>query len=353
MILPCRIQLPKNCPLTFPRVAEPKDKRRNATLAAGLYLKNRRPILEVTMKSNASNDNLQPLKESTSLASRFALVAFCLAAGLGYRVLVGLLPASILQAGVLLGFAALFLLLALLAKRASNLSKYWEIPFAFFVFTIAGVAGDQSGFLQQTFVRQILHEAPSTNNPLGSTVTGTVLAQLVSTACLVIPIILLTKASGGDLRSIFIDKTRKWWPLVIGVIGFVVFYLFASSGRVQRFFPNNGITHSRFLELAPAIIVLVLCNGLREELWFRGLFLKKYGKFLSPFSANILSAFIFASFHVQIRYTPALLPFLIIALILGVLCGYLMQKSGSLLPSAIFHAGSDIPIFLVYLSYVS
>jgi membrane protease YdiL (CAAX protease family) len=180
-----------------------------------------------------------------------------------------------------------------------------------------------------------------------------VLAQLVSTACLIIPILLLTKASGSDLRSIFIDKTRKWWPLVVGVAGFVVYYLFTSSGRAQRFFPNNGITHSRFLALTPAIIVLVLCNGLREELWFRGLFLKKYGKFLSPFSANILSAFIFASFHVQVQYTPALVPFLIFALILGLLFGYLMQKSGSLLPSTILHAGSDIPIFLVYLSYIS
>ena len=234
------------------------------------------------------------------MASRFALVAFCLAAGLGYRVLVGLLPASLFQAGVLLGFAALLLLLAVLARRASNLSKYWEIPFAFFVFTIAGVAGDQGGFLQQTFVRQILHETPSTNNPLGSTVTGTVLAQLVSTACLVIPIILLTKASGRDLRSIFFDKPGKWWPFAVGLIGFVGYYLITSSGRAQRFFPNNGVTHSRFLELIPAIIVLVLCNGLREELWFRGVFLKKYGKFLSPFSANILSAIIFASFHVQI-----------------------------------------------------
>ncbi len=108
---------------------------------------------------------------------------------------------------------------------------------------------------------------------------GTVLAQLVSTACLVIPIILLTKASRNDLGSIFINMPRKWWPLVVGLIGFAGYYLLTSSGRTQKFFPNNGVTHSRFLELAPAIIVLVLCNGLREELWLRGVFLKKYGSF--------------------------------------------------------------------------
>jgi membrane protease YdiL (CAAX protease family) len=96
----------------------------------------------------------------------------------------------------------------------------------------------------------------------------------------------------------------------------------------------------------------VLCNGLREELWFRGLFLRKYGKFLSPFSSNLLSAVIFTSFHVQIQYTPSLLPFLLITLILGLVLGFLTQKSGSILASVLFHAGSDIPIFLVYLSYV-
>ncbi len=305
------------------------------------------------MAANDLNGKLEPSKESSSLVSRAVLVVFCLAAGLGYRILVGLIPASIIQAVVLLGLAALFLVLAVLAKRAPDLQKYWEIPFAFFVFTIAGVAGDQGGFIQQLFVRQVLHETPSANNPFGSTVTGTVLAQLVSTACLVIPILLLTRASGSNLKSIFFDKTRNWWALLVGLLGFVLFFLFTLSGRAQRFFPNNGVTHARFLALTPAIIVLVLCNGLREELWFRGLFLKKYGKFLSPFSANMLSALIFASFHVQVTYTPALLPFLLITLILGLFLGFLMQKSGSLLPAAVLHAGSDIPIFLFYLSYVS
>ena len=84
-----------------------------------------------------------------------------------------------------------------------------------------------------------------------------------------------------------------------------------------------------------------------------GLFLKKYGKFLSPFSSNLLSAFIFASFHVQVTYSSSLPIFLIVTLILGLLLGYLAQKSGSILASVIFHAGTDIPIFLVYLSYLS
>ena len=60
-----------------------------------------------------------------------------------------------------------------------------------------------------------------------------------------------------------------------------------------------------------------------------------------------------ASFHVQVQYSRSLPIFLAIALIQGLVLGYLMQKSGSILAPAVFHAGTDIPIYLVYLSYAS
>jgi uncharacterized protein len=304
------------------------------------------------MKSSNLGDNIQPVVESTSVLARVALVAFCLAAGFSYRLLIGLLPPNILQAIVLASLSALLLLFAMLAKRSRTLNRYWEIPFAFFTFTLAGVLGDQGGYIQKMLAQNVLHTLPTANNPLGSTIIGSVLAQLVSTACLVIPVILLTKLSGNNLNSIFLAKSNKLWPLLVGIAAFVLFYLVGFSGRAQRFFPNHGVTHAQYLALTPALLILVLCNGLREELWFRGLFLRKYGKFLSPFSSNLVSAVIFTSFHVQIQYTPSLLPFLLITLILGLVLGYLMQKSGSVLASLVFHAGSDIPIFLIYLSYV-
>ncbi|MGA7194009.1 MAG: CPBP family intramembrane glutamic endopeptidase [Anaerolineales bacterium] len=307
------------------------------------------------MKSNNLNESRQQQGESVSLASRVLLVIFCLAAGLGYRIIVGLIPPSIVQLGVLLVLSVVFLLLAVFTKRDQNLSKYWEIPLAFFIFTIAGILGDSNSFasLQQMFVMNVLHEAPTASNPIASTVMGTVLGQAVGTIGLVAPIILLTKASGNDLKSIFLDKSRNRWALIFGIVGFVVLYLYTASGRAQRFFPNAAVPFSHYIALTPALIILALCNGLREELWFRGLFLKKYLKFLGSFSSNLLSAFIFAAFHVAVTYSWNLPLFLVIALVQGLILGYLMQKSSSLLASVLFHAGLDIPIFLVYLSYIS
>lgn len=302
-----------------------------------------------------SNDNFQPPKESTSLISRTGLVAFCLAAAFTYRASVSLIPSGILEDGFVVVLSALFLALALLARRGQSLKKYWEIPFAFFVFTVAGFFGDGTiSPLQHLFVKDVLHQTTSTNNPLASTVLGMVLAQLFGTLILVIPIILLTRASGRDLRSIFIARPRTRWGLVVGVVCFLVIYFLAARGRTEAFFPTNGgITATRFLALTPALVVLVLLNGFREELWFRALFLNKYGRFLGPLSSNLLAAMIFTSFHVQVQYSASIVPFLAYALIIGLILGWLMQRTNSILASAIFHAGTDIPIFLVYLSYAS
>jgi len=277
-----------------------------------------------------------------------------LVAAFAYRASVSLIPSGILEDGFLLGLAALFLAIAVLVRRTESLRRYWEIPFAFFIFTLAGFAADVNiSPLQRGFVKDVLHQAPTASNPLASTVLGTVLVQLFSTLCIVVPIVVLTKASGSDLSSLFISKSKSWAVLVISIIGFLAIYYLAARNRTEAFFPNNGITPSRFLALTPALLVLVLLNGLREELWFRGLFLKKYERFLGPWPPNLLTAIIFTSFHVQVQYALHLLPFLGFTFFLGLLFGYLMQRSGSLLGPTLVHAGSDIPIFLAYLSYVS
>src|SRR5260370_1325248 len=173
-------------------------------------------------------------KESTSLISRSVLVVFCLAAGFAYRASVSLIPTGIFEDVFLIGLAALLLTVAILTRRSRSLQRYWEIPFAFFVFTVAGFAGDVSiSPLQQWFIHDVLHETPSVNNPLASTVLGTVLAQVFGTLSLVLPIILLTKASGSSLNALFLNKQRSWVWLLVSIIGFLVFFLLSASGRSQ------------------------------------------------------------------------------------------------------------------------
>lgn len=291
--------------------------------------------------------------ESSGVLTQVLLVLFCLVAGIGYRASVSLVPSGIAEDAFVLVAAAVLLAIALLAKRTGSLRAYWEIPFAFFVFYVAAFFGDGNiSPLQHWFVRDVLHESTSSNNPLASTVTGSVLAQLFGTVILAIPIIVLTIAAGGSLASIFLAWPKSWWPIAIGVASLAVFWFLALRGRTESFFAIHGeLSTSRFLALTPALLVLVLLNGFREEIFFRALFLNKYGMFLRPILSNLLAAVIFTSFHVQVTYAASVLIFLGYTLIIGLVAGWLMQRSGSLLSSVLFHAGTDIPIFLVYLTW--
>ncbi len=307
------------------------------------------------METTASERRLESGPAAAGMLSRAILVVFCLGAALAYRVSVSVLPSGLVEGAFVLLLSAVLLALALAARRSASLTRYWEIPYAFFVFSLAGFFGDGGiSPLQHAFVNDVLREKTTSNNPLASSVTGMVLAQLVGTLLLVAPIVILTKVSGRDLRTIFIARPRGWLGLALGVACFAIVYFLAARGRTESFFPTHGaVSFTRFLSLTPALVVLVLLNGFREEMWFRALFLNKYGVFLGPLTSNILAAAIFTSFHVQVQYSASLLLFLVYTLINGLILGWLMQRTKSVVPSAIFHAGTDIPIFLVYLTYAS
>lgn len=285
-------------------------------------------------------------ESATTTRQKLAITAFWLASGLSYRASLWLLPISV-ELLFLPALSGVLLASTFLARKSEKLARYWQVPFAAFVFSIAGWLDI---IITRTFVQSIIHETPTSTNPLASTIPGAVLAQLVSTVSIVTPIVVLTKLSGTGLSSIFIERAKIWKGLHAGLAGFVVFYFLTFFGLFQGFFPSDGTTATRLLTLTPVLLILVLSNGLREELWFRGLSLKRYGKFLGSKPSNLVQAMIFASFHLQVQYTSFLVVFVGITLVLGLWLGYLMNKSGSILGPTVFHAGADIPIFLVFLS---
>ena len=301
-------------------------------------------------------------RASGTVAGRLSVVAFALVAALSYRTIVGVIPSSVAQLAALAGMAIVLLLLTIAARRARHWQRYEEVPFAFFVFFVAGIVGDGNGFIQHEIIfTDLLHEPPSATGQMGiaSTVTGTVVSQFIGALCQTGAVIVLLKASGKSLESVYISRATVGRLMVLAIGAFALFHLvgavpiFFPQGFTARLFPRSGLTWSHLIELTPALLILVLGNGMREEIWFRALFLKRYGQFMSPLSANVLAAVIFAAFHVQVAYTPFLALFLAITLGLGLLLGYIMQRSQNLFAAALVHAGSDIPIFLGYLSYAA
>jgi membrane protease YdiL (CAAX protease family) len=240
----------------------------------------------------------------------------------------------------------------LLARKVASLRPFWELPFAFFIFALVQVLNNS---IPLYFGIYILHETPVPGNPLASTVLGTVIMQLLETVIAIVPIIVLTKASGRNLDAIYARAGKRGRWFIFALVAFVIIYILALRGAGSRLFSTHGgLTPPQVLALTPALLVLVISNGFQEEFLFRGLFLLKFTAFFGFFVADLLQASIFTIAHAGVTYTPIILLFLVVIVLpLGLFAGYLMRTTNGVLVPALFHAAADIPIYLAFLSYVS
>jgi membrane protease YdiL (CAAX protease family) len=286
-----------------------------------------------------------------------ALGAACLCAGVA--PLAGRwIPDEGVKAAYGLLLAAIYLGFAVLARRSAVLGRLWEVAFAFFILAVVQVLNN---FIPGLVATSVLNDSPNPGNPFASTLSGSVVIQLVETLIAIVPVVVLTTISGADLASIYLRKRVNTWWLLFGICALAASYVFAATiplrpgSFAERLLPTNGvITIDRLLTLSPALLIMVMSNGLQEEVLFRGLFLQKYNWLFGAGVANVLQALVFAAAHIGISYTPVAL-FFVVAVVfpLGLLAGYLMRTSNGVIVPTLVHAGLDIPIYLVFLSYTS
>ncbi len=266
------------------------------------------------------------------LVSQTGLFVLFLVFGFMIFALPLILPAEtqiICRASVIVIFAAssLWLWLKKMDKR------YFQVSFAFFIAALV------------VFLDYLLYSNWQALNVSGSRMDQYVLAKIISTLLIAAPIIVLTKASGQNLSSICIAKGKLKLGLLIGFIMFL-FFLATSIPAAMLLYDGKNLTNGNLIVWAPWIFTFVLANGLREELLFRGLFLKKYEVFFGLGLSNLLQAIIFVMPHFGEAYSSIILVFITITFFLGLAFGALMQKTNSLIGSILFHAGVDIPVIL-------
>jgi membrane protease YdiL (CAAX protease family) len=93
--------------------------------------------------------------------------------------------------------------------------------------------------------------------------------------------------------------------------------------------------------------MFVVSNAFMEELLFRGLFLGRYEPLIGKWLAILSTALAFTLAHMQITYAPNLWSFLLVTLGFSIAWAWLMQKTGNLWGSVLFHAGdADLLIIL-------
>jgi membrane protease YdiL (CAAX protease family) len=239
--------------------------------------------------------------------------------GMHLGVLVPIFPVGLLV-GAQVAVVAGFLVLALTLRGNDRLKKYWRLAFAYFVASCAVVLSDFTGNWA------VLISGQSIDTARGFTVLK--LAEDATIVGAVIALMLLTR---DDPKELLLTKGRLGLGLTIGLPGFVVLTVVGLSSAASQV-DDPG----RARELVLAYGSMSLADGLMEELLFRGLFLRRLARFVGDDWAIVVTALVFTFAHQVFFETPWLL---LHVFFFGLLFGWLMQKTGSLLASVLLHAG--------------
>jgi membrane protease YdiL (CAAX protease family) len=219
-------------------------------------------------------------------------------------------------------------------RRSDRLSRYWLVIFAFFIASSAQALDYYlSGWLPNLLGLDIGSPA------------GIAMDKLESTLLIVIPIILLARLSGNNMASLYLQKGNLKLGLIIGLSVFVVVAALPIPWAQWQYRVGDLSLH-RVLPWIPWILVFVLANSINEELLFRGLFLQKLEPRLRAFPANLRMAIPFAMLHIGIDYSRNTLMLMALLLPLGLLLGYVMHKTRSILAPWLIHASVDIAVVL-------
>ena len=176
---------------------------------------------------------------------------------------------------------------------------------------------------------------------------GLAIGKLYDALLVVIPIIVLIKISGADLGSLFLKKGNLKWGLGIGAL---VLFNFLTSALI---FYGPGYSPAKLGSAIAWGAVFAFSNGFLEELWFRGLFLKRLVPLIGVAGAVLLTSVWFASIHVlAVSYLPStVIPiFLINTFTLGLACGILMLKTDSIWGAVMVHGAADLFLFIALLA---
>lgn len=233
-----------------------------------------------------------------------------------------------------IGITIFFLLGTILIYRTKRFKDYFPIASAFSIFSFVSFI-DYFIYLNQSLFSWLS----------SSRMDLYVFFKILTSLIVVAVIILFSKVSGQSIRSIFLTKGNLRLGLTIGFATFLVFLVTAIPVSVW-FYGGVNLTYRNIVSWAPWAFSFVFANGFKEELQFRGLFLKKYEMFLGLDVSNFLQAIVFTSAHFGETYSPVFFIFLILVFFLGLAFGAVMQKTDSLLGAVLFHAGSDIPVIL-------
>ena len=242
------------------------------------------------------------------------------------------------------GLAMLLLALSLLFRRTTRLGSYWPVAYALFVAAFANALSWNLG----NWLARLLP-------PLHAPALALAVDKLSQAIPVTAAILLLTLLVDDDLAALLLRGGDRAKSLRFGLISFsvwavlfaVIAVLPANSTTTTGLFAG-GVPLSRIVAALPWFLVFVFANAIMEELWFRGVFLKKLHPLLGTLVTIVVTAFVFALPHAGARYAaPAeQILFSVVVLTLGLVNAWAMLQTKNIWGSVLFHAGYDLMVVI-------
>ena len=222
-----------------------------------------------------------------------------------------------------------FLLVTFLIRREDRYKKYWPAAYAFFI------ASSALWFLSTGTLDIPRSEA----NPA----QFIALDKVSQFAHVVLPIVVFTLLAKQDLKSIFIGKGNLRRGLIFGLVSLAVFALI--SFIILR---GSGEYLTKIKSSLLWLLLFVFANSVMEELWFRGIFLKRLEPLIGVKLSVIVTSIAFGASHVSATYAfpGGGLVFGVVVFALGAIGAYSMYKTDSVIGAVLFHAGYDLLVLI-------
>ena len=233
-----------------------------------------------------------------------------------------------------IGLVILIGLSSLAAKRWSKTQALWPLLSGLFIMAVAvSLTWIMANYL-------IDNLGMSGKDP-----RGFALLKLNDLVVIAVTVICMSRCMGFSFGDLYLQKGKMKLGLLLGVGTFIAAAATAIPSG-QLLFKLDPAKLAGWQNWIGWLLLFVLANGFMEELLFRGLFLKKLEPILGEFFASLTIAVVFSALHFGVGYTSDQWMFQVILMLLAMAFAAVMQKSRSLWPAALFHAGMDISVML-------
>jgi membrane protease YdiL (CAAX protease family) len=135
----------------------------------------------------------------------------------------------------------------------------------------------------------------------------------------------------GDYKKVI--RITFWGTFIFTVLGILLYPWFINT---------TNLSILTFLEYLPIFLLYAISNAFMEETFFRGISLRFFTYKNRFWLANVVQAFFFALIHIINPMTANPWPFVLLTFTLGLLWGYLTNKTKSLIPAIVLHVIADI-----------